>query len=97
MKKGYKKVESCFVIPTEFSLSRICNIRDDIAMNRNESRYLYNNLYDYNLDFINELEKDNDICYINLSCEKQDELIEVDKNDINKFIIQDSTLYFKKD
>jgi len=94
MKKGFKKVKSCFVIPTEFNLSRICNIRDDIAMNRNDSRYLYNNLYDYNLDFIEELKQNNDLYYINLSSEKIDELIEVDKNDIEKFIIQDSTLYF---
>lgn len=97
MKKGFKKVKSCYVVPTDFDLSRICNIRNDIAMNRDESRYISSNLYDYNLDFIKELEKNNDICYINLSCEKQDELIEVDENDKDKFIIQDYTLYYKKD
>jgi len=96
MKKGYKKVRNCYAVPTEFNLSRICNIRNDVAMNRNESRFLTSNLCEYNLDFTKELESSNDIFYINLSCEKNDELIEVDKKDLARFIIQDSTLYFKK-
>ena len=97
MKKGFKKVKSCFVVPHEFNLATICNIRNDISMNRNDSSYISSNQYDYNLDFISELQEEGNLYYINLSCEKQDELIEIDKTDVENFIIQDSTLYFKKE
>lgn len=95
MKKGYKKVNAMYAIAHYSNLATICNIRNDIAMNRNESSFLFNSSIDSSNEFIEKIKSDDYITYINLSCDKQDELIEISKEDVCKFVEQSICLYYK--